>query len=128
MCVDITAAMQLCLAALCLPCSAAELAKLRAGAHGQPWARLLPQGGSGPTPQGGPAAAAPLGTAAVDFFDIQGRAALEVGENSGFTVMVVRQSAGVTLQGSAATCQRHAAEQDDCLLHLVILYTRLAPG
>lgn len=62
-----------------LPCSAAELARLRAGAHGQPWAGLLPQGGSGATPQGGPAAAPPPGTAAVDFYDIQGRAALEVG-------------------------------------------------
>ena len=79
-------------AAWCLPCSAADLARLRAGAHGKPWARLLPQGGF--------TAALPPSAAAVDFYDVQGRAALEVGSLFVRSSTLLQQSIGLTLPGS----------------------------
>lgn len=97
----VIAAVRLCCAAWCLPCSAAELARLRAGAHGQPWARLLPQGGPRASPQGGPTSAPPPGAAAVDFYDIQGHAALEVGTLNPDSA-TLHPSVGGSLQGSAA--------------------------
>ncbi len=61
--------------------STGQLAALHRGAHGKPWSRLLPPGGSGATGAAG-AASRPqpqsTGVAAVVFHDPQGRASLQV--------------------------------------------------